>query len=234
MSDKKELKKNYERYHRRFEKWRRGEETFTVRHYHWLLSLLGKPEGALLDVACGRGGFLAAARERGYRVTGVDISHQALKAARRQLPAGGWALSDAEALPLRDSGFRAVTCIGSLEHFPDPAVGARELRRVLAKGGRAVIYVPNLYFLGHIYLTWRSGAMPSEGGQSFSELFLTYGGWRDLLQEAGFKVLSCHKWNEVYGSGKVGRGASLLYRYVLKPFVPFNLSYSFAFVCTKQ
>ncbi len=234
MSDKKELKKNYECYHQRFKPWRSGEKKFTDRYHWWILSLLGKTEGSLLDVACGRGSFLAAARERGCQVTGVDISHHALKAAKQQMADGGWALSDAEALPLLDSVFQMVTCLGSLEHFPDPAAGARELYRVLETGGRAVIYVPNLYFLGHIYLAWRSGVMPSEGGQSFSEIFLTYGGWRDLLQEAGFKVLSCHKWNEIYGSAKVGRGVSLLYRYALKPFIPFNLSYSFAFVCTKR
>ncbi len=231
--EKKRLSREYDSYHRSFKRWARGEEAFTARQYAWILSLLGKPRGSLLDVGCGRGGFIAAARDAGYGVAGIDISRQALGAARRRMPSGSWALGDGEALPFRGGRFRAVTCLGSLEHFPDPAAGARELCRVLKRGGRAVIYVPNLYFLGHIYLAWRHGVMPSEGGQAFSELFLTYRGWRELLEQAGFKVLSSSKWNEIHASGKVGGPAMLFYRYVVKHMIPFNLSYSFAFVCTK-
>ena len=35
--------------------------------------------------------------------------------------------------------------MGTIEHLPDPKVAMREICRVLKKGGRAIIGVPNKY-----------------------------------------------------------------------------------------
>ncbi len=90
-----------------------------------------------------------------------------------------------ESLPFEDDSFDVVTCIGSLEHFPDPAAGAGEMARVLRPGGTAVIFVPNLFFLGHVWFGVSRGTQPSEGGQAFSEIFLSSQGWRELLERGG-------------------------------------------------
>ncbi len=76
-----------------------------------------------------------------------------------------YGLGRRKSLPFDDESFDLVTCLGSLEHFPDPAASAKEMKRVLKPGGEALIFVPNLFFLGHIWFGLRHGTQPTEGGQ---------------------------------------------------------------------
>ena len=99
----------------------------------------------VLDLAAGSG--LAAhlsgdlVGETG-RVTSLDIGRNILKKARRQYggPApAGWVRGDAAALPFRDAVFDLVLCHQGLQFFGDQPASARELRRVTARAGRAVV-----------------------------------------------------------------------------------------------
>ena len=207
-------------------------ETHATRFYAWLFGLLqAEPGSHLLDVACGQGAFLAYAAAHGLAVTGVDVSTVAVAAARTRVPTATVLVSDGERLPFEDSTFDRVTCIGSLEHFPDPGAGAAEMGRVLRPGGSAVIFVPNLFFLGHVWFGLRHGMQPSEGGQTFSELFLSSRGWEDLLTEAGLEVRGVHTWNQIVASDRVAPVVKKTWN-ALARFVPKHGAYAFAFVCT--
>jgi SAM-dependent methyltransferase len=201
---------------------------------NWILDLLAVERGAsLLDVACGTGTFLEQARLRGLAVSGVDVSHVALEQAKTRIPDADLHEGRGEELPFADGAFDYVTCIGSLEHFPDPERGAGEMARVLKPGGRAVVYVPNLFFLGHVWFGLRHGTQPSEGNQQFSEQFLSSEGWRELLDRAGLHVDAWHPWNHIWATEKVGRSTMAVWN-VIARFVPKNGAYSFAFVCSKN
>jgi SAM-dependent methyltransferase len=226
-----ESREHYDQWHR--EALRDEEATaYAARFHAWLLALLQPaPGGRLLDVACGLGAFLADAQGRGFEVTGVDFSEVAAQAARARLGAGGSVLvASGDDLPFDADSFDAVTCIGSLEHFPDPAAGAAEIARVLRPDGRALIFVPNLFFLGHVYFGLRHGIQPSEAGQSFSETFLSSGGWRTLLTDAGLEVQAMHPYNEIHGTDKVGPVTRWTWNR-LQRLVPRHGAYAFAFVC---
>lgn len=221
---------DYDRWHSRPEY---ADDPREDRLNAWALDLLEtRPGERLLDIACGRGGFLLRARQRGLHVTGVDISEVAIENARRRLPGADLRVGDGENLPFEDRSFERVVCLGSLEHFPDPPAGAREMARVLTDDGRALIYVPNLFFLGHVWFGLRHGIQPSEADQDFSEIFLTSQGWTRLLEDNGLTVESWHPWNYIYASPKVSplvmRGWNLASR-----FLPRNAAYSFAFVCRR-
>jgi SAM-dependent methyltransferase len=205
----------------------------TVAFYDWAIDLVEpRARARLLDVACGAGSFLARAAERGLDVVGIDVSPTAIELARKRLPDVELHVGDAEQLPFPDSSFDFVTCLGSLEHFPSPGRGAAEIARVMRADGRALVFVPNLFFLGHVWFGLRHGTQPSEGGQDFSESFRTSEGWRSLLEDAGLAVERWQPWNRIHASEKVGRATMRLWNAV-SPLVPRHGAYAFAYVCHK-
>jgi methionine biosynthesis protein MetW len=115
--------------------------------------LLEALEGArsCLDVGCGNGattGLLLRERCPGY--VGVDVSEEAVRAARgRGLAATR--VSDASDLPFEDDSFDLAVCIEVLEHLFDPRAAVEEIARVVRPGGRVVVSVPNVAW-------WRSRA----------------------------------------------------------------------------
>jgi SAM-dependent methyltransferase len=204
-----------------------------VEFYDWVLDLAEPRAGArVLDVACGSGSFLLCAADRGLELVGLDVSPTAIELARERVPGAALHVGDAEQLPFEDSSFDVVTCLGSLEHFPSPERGAAEIARVLRPDGRAVVFVPNLFFLGHVWFGLRHGIEPSEGGQDFSETFRTSGGWRSLLEGAGLVVERWRPWNTIHASEKVGRTTMRLWN-AFSPLVPRHGAYAFAYVCRK-
>lgn len=107
-----------------------------------------QPGERVLDVACGTGvvARLAATRVGAAgSVTGLDIHPGMLAVARSATPLDlsiEWLESDAEALPLPDGVFDVVLCQMGLQFMPGKLAALREMRRVLAPGGRAAIIVP--------------------------------------------------------------------------------------------
>ena len=82
---------------------------------------------------------------------GIDLSPFILRKARIRLGArASLVRSDAMALPFRDGAFDRVYCSEVLEHVLDPESVIREMHRVLAPGGIAVISVPNEVLINRI------------------------------------------------------------------------------------
>jgi len=187
----------------------------------------------LLDVACGTGEFMIEASKRGFYVYGIDLSDYAIKHAKKHA-VGIFYVGSGENMPFKNNEFDYIVCIGSLEHFSRPDKGIAEMARVLKKDGICVIHVPNLMFLGHIYMAYRYGVMPSEGEQQFSEIFYTYNGWKKLLEDNGFLVIDCTVVNDMSKTKKVSPYVKIIWQYLIRPFVPLHLSYAFNFYCRKK
>jgi ubiquinone/menaquinone biosynthesis C-methylase UbiE len=103
------------------------------------------PEGGdVLEVAPGPG-FLAIemARDRGLRITGLDISKTFVELARKNAAEAGvrvdFQLGNASAMPFADKSFDLLVCRAAFKNFSEPEKALREMRRVLRTGGTGVI-----------------------------------------------------------------------------------------------
>jgi ubiquinone/menaquinone biosynthesis C-methylase UbiE len=94
-----------------------------------LVRLLGGGSGALIDVGCGTGSYAAALAERGWDVTGTDISEDMLRRAEAK---GVHAIkADATSLPFEDASFDAAVSAFTHTDVDDFASVVREIVRVL-------------------------------------------------------------------------------------------------------
>jgi SAM-dependent methyltransferase len=76
------------------------------------------PFGArILDLCCGTGQLAATLGQRGYRVTGVDLSERMLWFARRNAPGATLVLADAREFRLTERVDAAISLHDSINHF---------------------------------------------------------------------------------------------------------------------
>jgi ubiquinone/menaquinone biosynthesis C-methylase UbiE len=113
-----------------------------------LVGLAGlQPGECVLDVGCGTGSLAIAAKRRvgpPGAVQGIDASPEMIARARKKAGRAGvgvtFTTAVVEALPFADGEFDAVLSTLMLHHLPRGARQqcAREMRRVLKPGGRAL------------------------------------------------------------------------------------------------
>ena len=110
--------------------------------------LAGVAEPSVLEVGPGPGDLAArlARRVPGLRLVGVDIDPAMVERARARVAREGlddrltFEVGDVAALPLADASVDLVVTTFSAHHWPDPAAGFGEIRRVLRSGGRVLAF----------------------------------------------------------------------------------------------
>jgi 2-polyprenyl-3-methyl-5-hydroxy-6-metoxy-1,4-benzoquinol methylase len=140
-------------------------------------------KGRLLDVGCGGGVFVRAAREAGWSAVGLEPSLEAAAhAGMHRLPVVAGHL---EQPPLAGGRFDAVTMFDVLEHVFSPGAFLAEARTLLAPRGVLLIETPNM-------AGWMPRLMGSRHPWVRPPEHLTYftpGSLRILLERTGFRVL---------------------------------------------
>ncbi len=127
------------------------------RYHEWLRRAeraLGAP-GRLLEVGAGSGGFVRAARERGWDADATEVSASGL-AALAGCGARVFA-GDLEDARYPDGAFDLCVSLEVLEHVPAPARHLSELRRVLRPDGLLLLTTPSFAGLSRraLGLRWR-------------------------------------------------------------------------------
>ena len=110
-----------------------------------ILTTLNDPNPRILDVGCGTGANLKMLGAYG-RAEGVDISPQAVDFCRER-GLDSVKLGAIEHLPYESESFELVTALDVVEHLDDDVAGLREMRRVLRRDGRLLLFVPAFMFL---------------------------------------------------------------------------------------
>ena len=140
--------------------------------------------GRLLDIGCGAGTILEAARRTGWEAEGTEVSRTAVEHAGR----AGFKVFHGDLVEARypEGHFDVVTLSELLEHLTEPRSMLAEVARVLRPGGLLWATTPHARGLSARVLgTGWSVVSPPEHLQLFS-----LGGVRRMLREAGFRRAS--------------------------------------------
>lgn len=102
-------------------------------------------EGTLLDVGCGTGNFLAAARTAGFEVQGIEFDRNAAQFAREYLGRDDIFAGTLQEFAEKQSPepFDVITFFEVLEHQDKPLDFLRLVKRCLKKDGHIALSVPN-------------------------------------------------------------------------------------------
>ncbi len=115
---------------------------FSPGRYSSELQLLVPHQGALLDVGCSTGAFVAAACEAGFDASGIDVSADTTRHGRE---VHGLRLESGNLIEkgYPPESFDVVTLWATLEHLTDPGQFLADANRLLRHGGRLALSVPN-------------------------------------------------------------------------------------------
>ena len=103
--------------------------------------LTGHKSGRLLDYGAGTGHFARIMKSRGWNVAAIEKNGKARELALREF---GFEMQPVEALKaIKDKELDVVTMWHVMEHIQEPDNMWRELHRILADSGIAIIAVPN-------------------------------------------------------------------------------------------
>lgn len=101
------------------------------------------PGGTLLDVGCGTGNFLAAARERGYQVHGIDFDSDAIAVAQRVFALPSLRVASVADLSEESQRYDVITFFEVLEHLDAPTIFLQTVSRLLVPNGYIALSVPD-------------------------------------------------------------------------------------------
>jgi SAM-dependent methyltransferase len=106
------------------------------------LLLSARPGTALLNVGAGQGTFTQLLEARGFDVTSVDPSPEAIELLLRGRVRGPVLAASAGELPFDDASFDSAVLGEVLEHIEDDLAALREVARVVRPGGAVAASVP--------------------------------------------------------------------------------------------
>jgi SAM-dependent methyltransferase len=162
-----------------------------------------------LDVGCGGGYFARAALDRGWQVTGVDPSADAIALAKSLAPQAHLVQGTAEDLP-PDARFDVISFWDCVAYIPDLPRTLPDYLAHLAPGGTVVVKTPHLparfHRVVHRVFWWRPALRNALAWVMKARWHFTPASLGAVLKSHGLEVVS-ERWVEEVPDG--GRPGSL-------------------------
>lgn len=190
------IRDDYDVWHERIHTANPAHDDASSPWYLLVREYLGSVAGlSVLEVACGRGGFVRELARHGAIVIGCDFSSSALSSAVSKLsfsdlPARpSFVQGDAQHLPFASNSFDLIVSCETIEHLPQQRSALSEMHRVARPGGRLLLTTPNYAnFMGlyEVYARFRHPGrkddQPFDRRQWFPQI-------RRWIRRAGWKIL---------------------------------------------
>jgi len=163
-----------------------------------ILSLIDGDKLDILDIGCGRGVLAQELVRLGHKVSGVDISDEALNEAKEWLSEsycfdiqGRWPEE------IKSKKFDLVIASEVIEHIFDPVVFLNNIKGILNKDGKVIITTPNILFWKNRFkIFFGKFEYTNSGLMDFGHIrFLTIKSARKYIKQSGLKI---EKENHLY------------------------------------
>ena len=159
------MKNNYKKYHKMYEDFGAKKSTVYLKEKFIPINFFGfdnflrerkilekidsSQNDLILDIGCASGRQVFLISPHCKKVIGIDISSAFIEEGNKYIQKQNiqnveLLVALAENLPFSENYFDKVLCAEVLEHVIDPDKVLKEAKRVLKRGGRLIITVPNL------------------------------------------------------------------------------------------
>lgn len=151
-------------------------------------------DGLILDAGCGVARWPIYLRRQGFRVFGIEYSHEACRIAKANDPGLQVLRADVRAKPLKEASVDAVLSLGVVEHDESgPDAALREIARVLKPGGVLVLAVPynnpwRRLVMNRVLSAITERRRRRDWRLGFAEYRFDAGEVRSFVERAGFTV----------------------------------------------
>jgi SAM-dependent methyltransferase len=162
------------------------------REFFCKLSVNRKGVGRFLDVGCAAGHLLAAGRETGWDVYGVDLSEPFSRYAREILGLRNVLAGELWEARFPDQFFDYIHMWHTLEHVPDATRTLIEVSRILKDNGELYIGVPNIsepYNWIQRFSCWLKGEIPGLPSSDHHTYHFTPTTLRKMVEKAGLVIV---------------------------------------------
>lgn len=135
---------DYQGLDRFFQEVRRLKVLTSLEYLKLLSKYLSVADPRLLDVGCAHGFMLEAAKSKGFKPVGVEVSPAAQVAKKT-----GFEVFQGDLLQsaFKPASFDAVTMIDVIEHFPKPMPIMERIHELLNSSGVLLIVTPDIFSL---------------------------------------------------------------------------------------
>jgi ubiquinone/menaquinone biosynthesis C-methylase UbiE len=192
----KDLRRDYDIWHKQVHESDQEHDDASSAWYRLVREQIGNVAGLrILEVACGRGGFVVELSRAGACVTGCDFSEAALEVGRSRLSRckigalPDFVQGNAEELPFAGESFDVVVSCETIEHVPNVDKAVSEMFRVTRPNGRLFLTTPNYAnFMGlyELYARFRhpnrKDSQPFDRRQWFPQV-------RGCVRRAGWEIV---------------------------------------------
>lgn len=157
-----------------------------------ILSLIPDNVGMALDIGCANGELAEVLQEKGWKVTGTDVSKVAVEESKKFLTDGHCFDIEKEwPKELLDKKFDLVVASEILEHIFEPITFLKKVRPLVAPGGKVVITTSNvLFWKNRFKMLFGKFEYEKAGLMDYGHVrFFTAHTIKSALREGGFNIV---------------------------------------------